>query len=307
MLPFPLGAGGDRSRTLCESLRLRSWWRWGWPPEGLLCVSGVVYVVRVMDSENRLVVLGASNVVRGLPDLVRATRLAWDRPMDVMAALGHGRSYGLESGFLGRQLPGILDCDLWAALEPAAEAKTLALVSDVGNDLLYGVAPEQLARWVEECVERLQVHCATVLLMRPPLARLASLSRVGFETARRLFFPARALSYEEALQSAFELDHRLSEVADRRGVPTMAPPRDWYGLDPIHITRRARAGAWLDILGAIPGGEQPATVRPSIRGSIPGRLALRFARQSRVRFLGFDFGVEQPARRFSDGSGLFLF
>ena len=67
-------------------------------------------------SPHRVVALGASNLTRGFRTVVAAAREAWGPDVEVLAALGHGRSYGGESRFLGRVRPGILQSGLWSEL-----------------------------------------------------------------------------------------------------------------------------------------------------------------------------------------------
>ena len=73
---------------------------------------------------------------------------SWGQPLDILAALGHGRGYGLESRVLGRRLPPILECGLWEALDRRPPCETAALLTDIGNDLVLGAEPEQLIEWV---------------------------------------------------------------------------------------------------------------------------------------------------------------
>jgi hypothetical protein len=70
-----------------------------------------------MDSppRSRAVVIGASNLTRGFTHLCELALSRGPAPVAVMGAIGHGRSYGMTSSVLGRQLPGILDCGLWPA------------------------------------------------------------------------------------------------------------------------------------------------------------------------------------------------
>jgi GTP cyclohydrolase II len=50
----------------------------------------------------------------------------------VVAALGHGRSYGTDSSFLFRRLPGILQSGIWQQLESA-----LGHIGQRGGVVLY--------------------------------------------------------------------------------------------------------------------------------------------------------------------------
>ena len=86
--------------------------------------------------------LGASNLRLVLPVLIDDLRRAAGGPVEVLAACGHGRSYGRRSRLLFiRHLPGITRCGLWAALERRPPLPTIALLTDVGNDLVSGVSP----------------------------------------------------------------------------------------------------------------------------------------------------------------------
>jgi len=72
----------------------------------------------------RVVLLGASNMTRGLAGVLGALLRLWpDDRLDAFAAVGHGRSYGAQSWVAGRSLPGILQSNLWESLSqsPAAQ------------------------------------------------------------------------------------------------------------------------------------------------------------------------------------------
>ena len=69
--------------------------------------------------------------------------------VEVLAALGHGRSYGAHSRFVFRTLPGILESGLWQELESRPQLPTRGLVTDIGNDIFYGFSPEQTLGWIE--------------------------------------------------------------------------------------------------------------------------------------------------------------
>lgn len=191
----------------------------------------------------RFVLLGASNVTLGFPWIVGCLeQIAHDA--DVVAAFGHGRSYGKTTRVLGRELASISDCGLWTALERAAPQPTYALVCDVGNDIMYGADPATIASWVERVIERLESHSARVAIAGLPIASLSELTPRRYRALRSILFPARHVDFEDALARARDLDARLATLARAHGSTMLVPERDWYGLDPIHIRRRARSRAW---------------------------------------------------------------
>src|SRR5947207_14876376 len=94
--------------------------------------------VEMSSKVSRVVALGASNLTRGLRIVVSTARQTWGPDIEIFGALGHGRSYGADSRVFVRRLPGILQSGLWRDLAARPPVPTRALVTDVGNDILYG-------------------------------------------------------------------------------------------------------------------------------------------------------------------------
>ena len=163
----------------------------------------------------RLIVVGASNVARSISTAVAAGQLVWQGPVEALIAGGHGRSYGRATSVLGRALPGIGQSGLWKAIESRASYGTSAVLTDVGNDLLYGSEPEVVAEWVDACIARLTAAADTTLVCGMPLVNLTSLSPRRFLAYRALFFPRCRLSLPEIAARATELQAWLR--AARRG------------------------------------------------------------------------------------------
>jgi hypothetical protein len=115
--------------------------------------------------------------------------------------------------FLWQELPGIAACGLWEALARRPPVPTAALVTDIGNDLLYDVPVPQIAAWVEACLERLSRTETRVVLMPLPLCSVATLSRARFLVMRSVLFPGCRLPYATLLERTSELDRRLRLLA----------------------------------------------------------------------------------------------
>lgn len=243
----------------------------------------------------RAVLLGASNLRISLPLVLDRVRGRAGGPIEALAACGHGRSYGTWSRFLFvRHLPGIARCGLWRELAERPPLPTLALLTDAGNDLLYGARVEEIAGWVEACLDRLGAQGqAEIVMTLLPLARLERLSGRQVRLAAALLFPGRPAPWPALLDRARELDERLRRLGRERGARLVEPAAGWYGLDPIHLRRRVRREAWAQIL---PG---PAS------GDGSGRLPLLGAAESRL--FGAPLRRPQPAVRFPDGSTVALY
>jgi hypothetical protein len=230
----------------------------------------------------RIVALGASNLARGFRVVVSVVRAAWGPDVQVIAALGRGRSYGAASSFAIRRLPSILDSGLWRELQTLAPAPTRALVTDVGNDIFYGCPADQTLAWVDEAISRLLRVTDDIVLTDLPLAGARQLTPARFLFFRSIFVPSCRLSLEHVLRTAENVDSGLRQLSAARGVRLCQQEPAWYGLDPIHIRAPARRAAWGEILG----------VRVAARdglGSPLEALRLCFMPEER-RWL---FGIEQ--------------
>lgn len=251
----------------------------------------------------RVVLLGGSNVSRGISIIVETARRIVGGPADFLIAMGHGRSYGQRSSILGRGLPGITECGLWDALR-GSDGETFAAVTDIGNDVGYGVPVDVIAGWVESCLERLSESRAQVVMTVLPLDSLRRLSPWHFHVARAILYPGRPVSRLQALERVVDLDVRLRSLGKAYGAAVIEHDLAWYGFDPVHIRRWLMAQAWLRILGPWLGGG-PA---PDLASGSPARwLRLRTTPPQRWWLLGRELGHPQPAGRLSDGSTIGLF
>jgi hypothetical protein len=251
----------------------------------------------------RAVLLGASNVTRALPTVVDTVRGFWNEPVDILAALGNGRSYGMRSWLLGRALPPILQCGLWEALETRPRLPTTALVTDIGNDILYHVPVERIASWVEQCFERLERAGARILMTGLPTCNVSRLSKRRFLFFRTLFVPMCRLSLAETVERSEQLNERLIRIAAEHGVTVIPQQEGWYGLDPIHIRAPHWRGAWRDILSPWLDDVAPPT---SIETAMLG-LKTRLLPPAERAFFGVTFRRAQPCARMRDGTTLSIY
>jgi hypothetical protein len=198
----------------------------------------------------RVVALGASNLARGFQTVVATARATWGPGVEVVAALGHGRSYGVPSRLVARTLPGILESGLWTSLESLPEVPTRGLVTDVGNDVLYGSSAEQTLAWVAEALNRLGRRTRDIVVTDLPLASIRRLSPTKFLLFRSILVPACRLSLSQVLETAERVNAGLAELSTGHGAKLFRLNPDWYGFDPIHIRPSLWQAAWQEILGS---------------------------------------------------------
>jgi hypothetical protein len=258
------------------------------------------------ESKKRIVALGASNLTRGFQTVVRLGRQVWGEDLEVMGALGHGRSYGMDSRILGRTLPGILQCGLWRELSNLPRANTRALVTDIGNDILYGATVPDILGWVEECIDRLKSVGARVTLTDLPLVSIRRVSAARFFFFRSVLVPSCRLSFQEVVGASQELAEGLEMMATRLGVTWFQLRPEWYGFDPIHMRPSSWARAWTEILlaGELDQGTDYPTQASG--GWVEG-VRLYLAPPEKRWLFGVQQTHKQPVLSLRGGSNLWMF
>ncbi len=198
----------------------------------------------------RIVALGASNLTRGFQTVVSTARATWGPEVQVLAALGFGRSYGATSRVFVRSLPGILECGLWQALESMQQVPTRAIVTDVGNDIMYGFSAEQILEWVGEVLVRLGRITRDIILTDLPLENIRRLSRAEYFLFRSILFPFCRMTLEQVLKTAGRVNAGIEELSAPHGTKLFRLNPAWYGADPVHIRSLFWRPAWQEILDA---------------------------------------------------------
>jgi hypothetical protein len=254
-----------------------------------------------LDRPARLIALGASNLTRGFATVVNTARTAWSERLQIVAALGHGRSYGIKSRILFRSLPGILESGLWHHLSSSPAVFTRALITDVGNDVLYHVPVPTILDWIREVVARLRATGAEIVLTDLPIDSIRRLTPSGFAVFRSLLVPSCRLSLGEARERAEALNEGLVSLAGEQGLGLVRLRPEWYGLDPIHVRPRFWAAAWREILL---NGLSPSLDAP---GKALGGLRLYLAAPERRWLFGVEQRHAQPAVSTEGGCEVYLF
>ena len=256
----------------------------------------------------RIVLLGASNLTRGISTVIETAWSLCGSPLEVLAALGHGRSYGLTSRVLGRELPGIRRFGLWDDLASRPPAETAALVTDVGNDLLYGASVREILGWVRESLDRLTAQQARTVLTLLPLESVRGLSDWRYLLLRTCTFPRCRARRLDILDAAIELNAGLKQLAVERGVSIVEQRAQWYGFDPIHIRLVHWRDAWREILAPWSDAPQSAPAQSCpVRGSMTRWLYLRSLPPLERRLFGRARRALQPSGRLRDGTTIALY
>lgn len=260
-------------------------------------------------SETRVILLGASNLTRGISTVIGTARdalgLKPGDPLDVLLAYGHGRSFGSKSTVLLRSLPSILECGLWEAMNEMPTTPTYALITDIGNDVMYGVEPPLIADWIETCVDRLQSHRASIVMTGLPMPGIRRLRKWEYAIVKGLLFPRHPIRFAQAIDRSEQVNEEISRIAARRGITLVEPSVEWYGFDPIHIRRRCMRQAWTRILGSWNNRSEDTPLRR--RRSLRRVVALRRTMPQQWWLMGREKANPDPVCRLGDGTTVAMY
>ncbi len=252
----------------------------------------------------RVILLGASNLTAGFPQVIETAKLLFGDPLEILATLGVGRSYGKPSSVLTRKLPDTFTSGLWEAVQGKTGVPTYGLITDIGNDIAYDVPVERILLWIDRTVDLMVKAEARTVITLLPLRSMKNLKPLRFTIARSILFPRCRLSLAETLERARELNDGLRNLGERRGISIVEPDPAWYGIDAIHIRRRCAVEAWFQIL--LPWRPEAHSVIPE-RATWRRWLSLRFLRPERWSIFGIERSRLQPCKVLMDGSTISLF
>jgi len=189
----------------------------------------------------QVLLFGASNLTLGWNAVISELTSFWQSPLNVNVCLGMGRSWIGASRVFWRVLPGIIECGLWNRL-PENPQNVSVMLTDVGNDIVYGHPPDQILESVRVCVDRIRQWApeCQIIGTRLPMASIRTLGEFRFRTMRLILFPGSRRSLSSILSESEQVDHGLSELANSYGLRLIESQADWYGFDPIHILKPKR-------------------------------------------------------------------
>ncbi|QDT63777.1 hypothetical protein V22_10020 [Calycomorphotria hydatis] len=210
-------------------------------------------------------------------------------PVDLYVVAGHGRSLKHWTSIGYRSLPGVLECGLWDALDsaPPVEGRSAGLITDIGNDLLYGHSADDLMRWLTEVVTRTRPHVDELVLTHMPTFSFDRLTPLAYQTFSRFFMPnVKPRPYEKMRSDLTYVSEAIDELAASVGAVTVKPEPEWYGVDPIHLRLTKKREAWRAYVESFATGEEVGEERSGV--------SILFARPAEMRVLGRVVRTKQP-------------
>ncbi len=196
-----------------------------------------------------LIFLGASNLSRACFALSRHMKVCLHpRPVEVLIASGPGRAYRASGGLLNVTYPPILSSEIFEAAQERAKSGTqvIALVTDIGNDIMYGVPVEEVISTLQQVFAKLQTMNGEIFYTTLPVAFEKGVHPLWFYILRSLLLPFSRVSYDEATAGIIEANQFLKKSASRHC--HWIPDMDCYlGYDEIHYGWLRAHHAWSHV------------------------------------------------------------
>jgi hypothetical protein len=178
------------------------------------------------------------------------------------------------------------------------------LITDVGNDLLYGAPLDELMAWLEIICDQLSEAGSRIVVTSLPLEGVRCLNPRRYLLLRTILFPRSRASLAEVLALAEAAQLRLADLAARKNIPLIPVKKEWYGWDTIHLRRRRHTSAWRDILLPMQAGEERAA-HPRI--TLKRSMQFSWLAPAERSIFGMQMRRIQPCRRLPDGSTISCF
>lgn len=193
------------------------------------------------------VLLGASNLARGHLALANCLqRSLYPRPVRFLYALGPGRGYRAWGGFLRMVYPPIRSSRIFSAARENSGCQVVAVVTDIGNDIMYNVPPGDIMACLEDIFQRLR-ECDALILATPiPSSLETDLSRFSFLFLRSIFYPNSRVSHQKAVASIGQINGFLKDSAKQK-VRLLSGLEEFSGWDKIHFSLWRGHLAWSRI------------------------------------------------------------
>ena len=207
------------------------------------------------DHDVIVVLLGASNLARAHHAIVNHLRNEiWQHHVEFMSVMGPGRAYCVEGGMLHLRYPSIESCGVFEEIRQRAQSscRIIALVTDIGNDIMYGVPANDIIRCLDRLFNELRALNANVIATTIPVDLENEVGEYHFLLLRTLLFPRSSVTYHEAAAVIGRINSFLVEKEDDT-FHIVKDMKRYVGRDKIHYTLLKSHLGWSRLTAEILG------------------------------------------------------
>ena len=199
------------------------------------------------------VLLGASNLARGYSALTRHLSKNISTS-EFLNALGPGRGYCARGGLLNFTYSPIGECKVMESARAYAERgfRMTVLLTDIGNDIMYGVPESSLIECLDTLIEKSLQMNAEVFLTSIHVDVSKDMGKTSFKLLKSIFYPNSPVTFDQADSAVKKLNHYLAEKSlQNERVHLVSGLGEFCGMDKIHYGLFKSHLAWSRVANAM--------------------------------------------------------
>ena len=199
------------------------------------------------------VLLGASNLARSYSALIRHIPRNISSS-EFLNALGPGRGYCARGGLLNFTYSPIGECGVMKSAKVYAERgfRMAVLLTDIGNDIMYGVPESTLIESLDTLIEKSLKMNAEVFMTSIHVDVSKDMGKTSFKLLKSIFYPNSPVTFDQADSAVKKLNHYLVEKSlQNERVHLVNGLGAFCGLDKIHYGLFKSHLAWSRIANAM--------------------------------------------------------
>lgn len=212
-------------------------------------------------SKFHFILLGASNLARARFGLNQYLEKSFPNLISTSIASGPGRAYCVSGGIFGLNYPPLKSSAIinLGREKNSSYRQTIALISDIGNDIMYGVPIQTLIEELEKSIRNLSNFCAHIFIVPIPCKKIEGLSDWQINFLKKILFPKCKLTPKKIINSIQTANQFLSELSNPK-TTLLKPMDDCIGWDRAHYDISKMHIAWTKIVEQI---TQELSIKPS--------------------------------------------
>jgi hypothetical protein len=195
------------------------------------------------------VLLGASNLARAYSALTRY--LTKNIPQgQFVNALGPGRGYCARGGLLNFSYTPIGECRVMKSAEKFSQkgGNVAVLLTDIGNDIMYGVQEQVLIQCLDGLIEKSLQWNAEVFVTSIHVDVSRDMGRTSFKLLKAFFYPKSSVTFEQADSAVKKVNQYLQNKSEQnKSVHLVSGLGEYCGMDKIHFSLLRSHLAWSRI------------------------------------------------------------
>jgi hypothetical protein len=197
--------------------------------------------------------MGASNLARGYSMFTRHISSCFEKDKtEFLNALGPGRGFCSRGGMFNFTYPPIQDCRILEAAKKKSSNTRVVLITDIGNDLMYGVSADTLIESLDGLIDRALQWDAEIFLTSIHVDLKKDVSQTTFFILKSFFYPGSSITYEETDLFIIKVNGYLKEKSGKNErVHLISGMESFAGADKIHYSLLKTHSAWKKIADEI--------------------------------------------------------